>query len=39
MKMNQKKRTNDRFPGVEWIPGTGAFIAVDTEKCRDAPIA
>lgn len=33
MKMNQKKRTDERFPGVEWIPGTGAFITVDTEKC------
>jgi len=31
--MNQKKRTHERFPGVEWIPGTGAFITVDTEKC------
>ncbi len=26
-------RTVERFPGVEWVDGTGEFIRVDVEKC------
>jgi len=26
-------RTSDRFPGVEWIGDTGAFIKIDEERC------
>ncbi len=26
-------RTSDRYPGVEWVDGTGDFIKVDAEKC------
>lgn len=26
-------RTEKKFPGVEWIDGTGDFIQVDLEKC------
>lgn len=26
-------RTSDRYPGIEWVEGTGNFIQVDPEKC------
>lgn len=26
-------KTNDNFPGVEWVDGTGDFIRVDKDKC------
>jgi NAD-dependent dihydropyrimidine dehydrogenase PreA subunit len=26
-------RTSEKFPGVEWIEGTGKFIKIDKEKC------
>jgi NAD-dependent dihydropyrimidine dehydrogenase PreA subunit len=25
--------TSDRFPGVEWVEGTGEFIKIDETKC------
>jgi NAD-dependent dihydropyrimidine dehydrogenase PreA subunit len=30
----KKAKTSGKYPGVEWIGGTGAFIAVDKGKCR-----
>jgi len=26
-------RISNKFPGVEWVDGTGTFIRVDTHKC------
>jgi NAD-dependent dihydropyrimidine dehydrogenase PreA subunit len=26
-------RISERFPGVEWVEGTGSFISVDTQRC------
>jgi NAD-dependent dihydropyrimidine dehydrogenase PreA subunit len=26
-------RTSDRYPGVEWVGDTGAFIKIDDKKC------
>ena len=26
-------RTSERYPGVEWVEGTGEFIKIDAEKC------
>jgi len=31
--MTSEIMTQDDFPGVEWITGTGVFISVDNEKC------
>jgi NAD-dependent dihydropyrimidine dehydrogenase PreA subunit len=27
-------RTSERYPGVQWVEGTGEFIVVDPEKCN-----
>jgi len=27
-------RTSKRYPGVEWVEGTGQFIKCDPEKCN-----
>ena len=26
-------KTSDKFPGVEWVEGTGDFIKINDEKC------
>jgi len=33
VKTVKKTRSSNKFPGVEWIDGTGTFISIDTNKC------
>ncbi len=32
-KTAKTKRVSNKFPGVEWVDGTGTFIRVDRSKC------